>query len=192
MPIGWAVTVVVLCVVVVVLSAILIGLMRQIAPVLERAAAADRAGVALQSQGPPVGQRIPDFAASGPDGTITAERLHGQPAVLLFLSVGCGPCAKLADEMRGADLGELTDQLVIVTGPDGPRELGLPTGLRIATEAHREISEPLLVVGTPLAVALDAEAIVRSVRVTNTLEQLSDVAATVTGRAPRESSAHLA
>jgi hypothetical protein len=173
MPIGWAVIVVVLCVAVVVLAVIVIGLFRQVTPVLEQAAAVIRAGSAIESQGPAVGHRIPDFTATGPDGVLTAEQLRGRPSVLLFLSVGCGPCEQLAAELRVADPGDLTGQLVVVTGPDGPHELRLPAGLRILTEQNKEVSGPLSVIGTPFAVALDSEGIVTAARVTNTLEQLS-------------------
>jgi hypothetical protein len=173
MPIGWAVTVVVLCVAVVVLAVIIIGLFRQVTPVLEQAAAVIRAGSAIESQGPRVGHKIPDFTANGPDGVITAEQLRGRPSVLLFLSVGCGPCEQLAAQLRDADPGDLTGQLVVVTGPDGPHELRLPAGLRILTEQNREISDPLSVIGTPFAIALDREGVITAARVTNTLEQLS-------------------
>jgi hypothetical protein len=172
MPIGWAITVVVLCVAVVVLAVILLGLIRQVTPVLEQAAAVIRTTPAIESQGPPVGHRIPEFTASGPDGVITAEQLRGRPSVLLFLSVGCGPCEQLAAQLRDADPGDLTGQLVVVTGPDGPRELKLPAGLRILTEQSREISNPLSVIATPFAIALDPEGVVTAARVTNTLEQL--------------------
>jgi hypothetical protein len=173
MPIGWAVTVVVLCVAVVVLAVIMLGLFRQVTPVLEEAAAAIRAVPAIGSQGPPVGHRVPDFAASGPGGMITAGQLRGGPSVLLFLSVGCGPCEQLAAQLRDAAPGDLTGQLVVVTGPDGPQALGLPAGLRILTEQNREISGPLSVIGTPFAIALDPDGVVTATRVTNTLEQLS-------------------
>jgi hypothetical protein len=123
---------------------------------------------------------------SGLGGEITAEQLRGQPVVLLFLSVGCGPCEQLAAQIRDADLGDLASQLVIVTGPGGPVKLELPAGLRVLTEQVREVSDPLSVIGTPLAVALDQNGIVKAVRVTNTLEQLNDIAATAIGETPRD------
>ena len=172
MPIGWAVVVVVLCIAVVVLAVIVLGLFRQVTPVLEQAAVG-RAGPSPESQGPPVGHRLPDFTTGGPGGAITAEQLLGRPSVLLFLSVGCGPCEQLAAQLRNADPGDLIDNLVVVTGPDGPRELRLPAGLRTLTEQDREISDPLSVIGTPFAIALDQEGIVTAARVTNTLEQIS-------------------
>ena len=180
MPAGWAVIVVLLCVAVVILAIVVLGLMRQVTPVLERAAGADQAGRVLAEQGPAVGSQIPHFAVRGSDGEFTPEQLRGRPAVLLFLSEGCSPCTQLAKEMGHADLGDMASQLVIVTGPGGVRELGLPTGLRVVTEQDREVSDPLSVVGTPLAIALDSDGIVRAVRVTNTLEQLGILTAGMT------------
>ncbi|HEY2576030.1 MAG TPA: hypothetical protein VGI74_06955 [Streptosporangiaceae bacterium] len=173
MPIGWAVTVVVLCVAVVVLAIVVLGLLRQVTPVLEQAATAIRAAPGLESQGPPVGHRIPDFTVSGTGGVITAEQLRGRPSVLLFLSVGCGPCEDLAAELHSSDPGDLTGRLVVVTEPDGPDKLRLPAGLRILIEQNREVSDPLSVIGTPFGIALDSAGIVTATGIPNTLEQLS-------------------
>jgi hypothetical protein len=179
MPVGWAVTVVLLCVAVVALAIIVLGLLRQVTPLLERAAGAHDDAHALANQGPAVGSQVPHFAVSGPDGEFTPEQLRGQPAVLLFLTEGCGPCTELAQEIGQADPVELPSQLVVVTGPDGVRELGLPRGLRVVTEPDKEVSDPLSVIGTPLAISLDSAGIVKAVRVTNTLEQLDALTAGV-------------
>lgn len=180
MPTGWAVVVVILCVAVVALAIIVLGLLRQVTPVLERAAGAHADGHALSHQGPTVGSQVPHFAVGGPDGEFTPEQLRGRPAVLLFLTEGCGPCTDLATEIGQAELVDLPSQLVVVTGPDGVRELGLPIGLRVVAEPDKEVSDPLSVVGTPLAISLDSDGIVRAVRVTNTLEQLDALTAGVT------------
>ncbi len=176
MPIGWAITVVVLCVAVVALAIIVLGLLRQVTPVLERAAAG-AAGSDLRMLGPAVGSLLPHFAARGDDGEVTDEQLRGRPAVLLFLTVGCSPCKSLAEEMSRARLGDLASKLVIITGPDGPQELGIPPGLRILTELDKEVSGPLSVAGTPFAIAVDPDGIVRAAIVPNTMGQVDDLAA---------------
>lgn len=187
MPIGWAVVVVILCVAVIVLSVIVLGLLRQITPVLERATGLV---AALQNDGPPVGERVPDFTATGAEGEVTAVSLRGQPSVLLFLSVGCGPCEQLAADLRGADLDELAGQLVVVTESNGPQELGLPATLQVLTEPNGEVSQALSVNGTPLAIAVDQEGIVRAVRVVNTLGQLKEIGTVAAAPAPNEHTAH--
>jgi len=178
MPIGWAITVVVLCVAVVALAIVVLGLLRQVTPVLERAAEA-QSGAAPPAMGPEVGRPLPHFAGTGPDGEITDEQLRGQPSVLLFLSTGCGPCQSLARELRTADLGSLTARLVVVTEPDGPRELALPADLRVVTQRASEVSDPLSVFGFPFAIAVDHDGVVKATHVPNTVQHLESLAAAI-------------
>jgi hypothetical protein len=132
----------------------------------------------LGNEGPPVGEPIPHFSARDTAGEVVDElSLRGQPALLVFLSVGCGPCEELAAEIRQADLGPLARQLIIVTRPDGPRVLGIPEGLRVVTETSDELTGPLAVMGLPFAIAVDASGIVKGARVPNTVEHLDDMAA---------------
>lgn len=174
MPIGWAITVVVLCVAVVALSIVVLGLLRQITPLLERAAAL---GEFNPLSGPAVGSQLPHFAAEGLDGPVTAEQLRGAPLLLLFLSVGCGPCHDLAEELNQAELGDLASQLVVVTGAGGVQELGLPAGLRVLTETGDEVRSALSVTSSPLVIGVNPDGIVRSVDPVNTVGQLRDSAA---------------
>jgi hypothetical protein len=173
MPIGWAITVVVLCVAVAILSIVVLGLLRQITPVLERAASL---GEFSPLSGPAVGSQLPHFAAEGPDGLVTAEQLRGAPVLLLFLSVGCGPCHDLAEELSRADIGDLAPQLVVVTGAGGLRELGLPAGLRVLTETDSEVRGALSVTSSPLVIGVSPDGIVRSVDPVNTVGQLRGLA----------------
>jgi hypothetical protein len=154
-----------------------LGLLKQVTPVLERAAEGNGLSGPYSHNGPAVGSALPHFAAPGPSGEITAEQLRGQPVVLLFLTVGCGPCQELAQEMSRAPLGDLSGTLIIVTTPDAPQALGIPEGLRIVTEPDKEVSRPLSVVGTPFAIAVDREGIVRSAVVLNTVDQMETLIA---------------
>jgi methylamine dehydrogenase accessory protein MauD len=159
------------------LAVVVLGILRQITPVLERAAAHPGA-LGPGNQGPPVGDPIPHFSVRDTAGELVDEQsLRGQPALLLFLSVGCGPCEQLAAELRRADLGALARQLIIVTRPDGPRVLGIPDGLRVVTEASDEVTGPLAVMGLPFAIAVDANGIVKGAQVPNTVEHIDRMAA---------------
>jgi hypothetical protein len=175
MPIDWEITVVILCVAVAALSIIVLGLLRQVTPVLERAAAT-AGGQSPLIIGPTTGNPLPDFTAAGADGLMTGTQLRGSPAVLLFLTQGCGPCQDLAHQMRNADLGPLADQLVIITGPDDAQALGIPAHLMVLTERDRQVSDALSVNGTPFAIAVDPDGIVKAARVPNTIAQLEDLA----------------
>jgi methylamine dehydrogenase accessory protein MauD len=177
MPTGWAVAIVVLWVAVIALAVVMLGILRQITPVLERAAAHSQ-GMEPGIHGPPVGDPVPHFSARDTAGELVDDQtLRGQPALLLFLSIGCGPCEQLAAEIRQADLGALARQLIIVTPPDGPRILGIPVGLRVVTESSDEMTGPLAVNGLPFAVAIDSTGIVKKTQVPNTVEHLEHMSA---------------
>lgn len=152
----------------------MLGLLRQITPVLERAASL---GEFNPISGPAVGSQLPHFAAEGLGGLVTAEQLRGAPVLLLFLSVGCGPCHDLAEELNQAELGDLASQLVVVTSVGGVQELGLPAALRVLTENGNEVRNALSVMSSPLVIGVSPDGIVRSVDPVNTVEQLRDSAA---------------
>jgi methylamine dehydrogenase accessory protein MauD len=160
------------------LAVVVLGILRQITPVLERAAA-QMAALGPGHEGPPVGEQVPEFAARDTDGQLVSDQeLRGRPFVLLFLSAGCGPCERLAAEIRRADLGALASQLIIiVTSPDAPRVLGIPAGLRIVTESSNEITNPLDIQGLPFAVAVDPGGTVQAAEVPSTVKHLDRLAA---------------
>lgn len=175
MPVGWAIVVVILCVAVVALSIVVLGLLRQITPVLERAAGPG--GMDIPRMGPAKGSTLPSFSVAGADGPVTDQALRGRAAVLLFLGAGCGPCHDLAEQMRSTDISRLAGQLIIVTSPEGASTLGIPAEVRVLAEPSREVSDPLSVIATPYAVAVDPDGIVRETQIPNTMEQLTGLAA---------------
>lgn len=178
MPIGWAITVVVLCVAVAALSAVVLGLMRQVIPVLERVPATAN-GPALAITGPEVGRPLPHFTAAGPDGEFTNDYLRNRPALLLFLSVGCGPCENLASELRSADLDGLAGELIVITSQGGAELLKIPADLRVVAERDREVAKALSVASYPYAIAVDPHGIVTATRVPNTVEHLQRLVGTL-------------
>jgi methylamine dehydrogenase accessory protein MauD len=177
MPTGWAVAIVALWVAVIALAVVMLGILRQITPVLERAATPSDA-MGPGNQGPPVGNPVPHFSARDTAGELVDDQsLRGQPALLVFLSVGCAPCEQLAAEIRRTDLGPLARQLIIITRPDGPRILGIPAGLRVVTESSDEMTGPLAVIGLPFAIAIDSTGIVKGAQVPNAVEHLEHMSA---------------
>jgi methylamine dehydrogenase accessory protein MauD len=175
MPIGWAIAIVFLWLAVIALAVVVLGLLRQLMPLLERAVASTTE-FAISAQGPLVGHQLPYFVARDAEGkAIEQQQFRGRPSLLLFLSAGCGPCKWLAEELGQADLGELADQLIIIAGPDAPEALGIPAGLRILTESANEVSGALAIRGTPFAVAVDPSGIVRASSVPNTVKDLDSL-----------------
>lgn len=179
MPIGWAVVIVVQWLAIIALAAIVLGVLRQATPHLERLADAAPPRRRLD-QGPAVGSKLPPF--TGRDGTgeiVQAAELLDGPSVLLFLSATCTPCVSLADELGVSDLGEFEHPLIIVVDPDDYGTLRLPTRIRALLMPTSEIAEVFAVRGRPFAVVADADGIVRVKRGLNTVDQLKNLAGSV-------------
>jgi hypothetical protein len=179
MPVAWAIVIVVLWAVVIGLVLVVLGVIRQLTPILERIASGQAQAV-RPAQGPPIGEPLPEFTGRGSNGeTVAAADLRDGPGLLLFLHSSCGPCRILADELSTADLGGLAAELTVVTDPGDMGNLMLPAGLRVVLQSDDEISEALGVRVTPFAIALDGRGTVRAKRAVNTLAQLTRLAATV-------------
>ncbi len=178
MPLGWAVAVVALWVVVVFVAVVQVGILRRTTLALEQMAGVS--GVNPSLQGPPVGARIPAFTAIDRQGlSVTDSTFIGEPSLMVFLSLGCGPCHTLAKELGEVDLGDLADRLVIVTERGGIEGLGIPAGLRAVAQQDGELSQSFDIVATPYALALDSGGVVRSSKVPNTVAQLLSLSATL-------------
>jgi hypothetical protein len=178
MPIGWAIVIIVQWLVIIALAAVVLGVLRQVTPHLERAA--ESPVRRLESQGPAVGSKLPPFIGGDGGGDIlTAAEVLGRPAVLLFLSATCAPCVNLAGEMGASDLGELVNSLIVVIDPNDLGRLRPPTGLRVLTMPPSQVAEVFAVRGRPFAVTVDADGVVRATRWLNTVAQLRDLASSV-------------
>jgi hypothetical protein len=177
MPLGWAILIVLLWLAVIALAVVVLGTLRQLTPLLERAAAQPppRRG----EQGPSVGEQLPGLPALDRTGVPVAARPPGRPGVFLLLSSSCGPCLELAAELGRADLNGLGDALTVVTDPDSIEALGLPPTIRVLTLPDGGSGEPLNVYGRPFAITADAAGVVRGKQLLNTVDQLTDLAGAV-------------
>lgn len=179
MPIGWAVVIVVQWLAIIALAAIVLGVLRQATPHLEKLAESPPPR-RLIDQGPAIGSKLPPFTGHDPAGQLVhAAELLGGPNVLLFMSATCPPCAGLAEELRVGDLGELDSFLVIVIDAADYARLRLPSRLRALHMTNREVGQVFGVSGRPFAVVTDADGIVRVKRGLNTVDQLKSVAGPV-------------
>lgn len=182
MPIGWAIVVVVQALAIIALAAVVLGVLRQVTPLLDRSA--EPSMPRIQNQGPVVGSKLPPFAGRDGGGEIlNAAQLLGRPTMLLFLSATCAPCVTLADEISAisasAEPGELVSSLIVVIDPNDHAALRLPTDLRVLMMPTSEIAEVFDVHGRPFAMAVDADGVVRDKRGLNTVDQLASLTATV-------------
>jgi len=188
MPVGWAVAVVVIAVAVIVLAVLMLGVLRQVAPLLE-AVSAQLEAVSAQLGASPghqsrmrlpgliVGNALPPFTARDAQGKVTNDNLRGRSVILAFLSAGCRPCQLIAGQLAAEGTGDLTGRLLVVTAEGEPAALGLPPDVPTLIEDNHEVSEALTVLGTPFAIAVDAEGTVRGMTVPNTRADLAQLAA---------------
>jgi methylamine dehydrogenase accessory protein MauD len=176
MPIGWAVVIVVQWVAIIALGAVVLGVLRQVTPHLERPPGPPAARI--QDQGPAVGSRLPPFTGRDQDGEIlNAVQLIGSPFVLLFLSGTCQPCVRLATEMSTAAPGDLTAMVIAVADEADLGTLRLPAWSRVLAMSTAEVAEVFSVRGRPFAVAVDADGIVSAKEGLNTVAQLTALTA---------------
>ena len=189
MPVGWALAVVVIAVALLVLAVLMLGVLRQVAPLLE-AVSAQLEAVRAQLEASPghqsrmrlpgltVGNALPPFTARDAQGKVTNDNLRGRSVILAFLSAECRPCQLIAGQLGSEGTGDLTGRLLVVTAEGEPAGCSacrpdVPTLI----EDNHEVSEALTLLGTPFAIAVDAEGTVRGMTVPNTRADLAQLAA---------------
>jgi hypothetical protein len=188
MPVGWAIAIVVIAVAVVGLTILMLGVLRQVVPQLEavnahleEVSARLEAGPTHQSRmtlpGLAAGDPLPAFTARNSQGKVTSTDLLGKPVVLTFLSAGCKLCQLIGRQLTTEGVGDLADRLLVVTAEGVPAAIGLPPDVNTLIEDDHEVSEALTVIGTPFAVAVDAEGVVRGLAAPNRRTDLVQLSA---------------
>ncbi|MBI4445031.1 MAG: thioredoxin fold domain-containing protein [Acidobacteria bacterium] len=148
----------------------ILALFRYIGYLLER----------VPPEGLPLGQKPPRREVEDLDG---AKHILGEPSprprVLIFTAPGCPWCEKLAPEIApfAQSVAPTYDVFVIVMANQKPEDARKYIA-RIAQNGvvkgvvAPHLMEPYKIVGTPYAIVLDEEGLVRSKGVTNTLTDL--------------------
>ena len=109
----------------------------------------------------------------------------GRPAserLFLVLSSTCGPCRKLADELRGGwRAGDIVDELelVLITDPDGMASYADLGASDIVAQTAGQVSRAWGVPGTPFAVAVDESRLISASGFARTLAGLREMAETL-------------
>jgi peroxiredoxin len=103
--------------IVVLLALIVLGTLRRLAPLFERAEASLAAAAASASPGAlPTGAKVPPFAAASVDGAnFTEFDLRRTRTVLLFLGASCPACERLVQGLENGDAPELDARLMAVS-----------------------------------------------------------------------------
>jgi hypothetical protein len=172
----WIAALVSLWLIVAILALLVLGLLRRIAPILERAEAIISSEPAPPGLSP--GSLMPPFEVTTVDSRrIAASDLIGKPFVLLFVSSGCAPCARLAEQIGEAgdpDLG--FDLLVVADDSDAGVEFGEWGSARVAYQVDHEVSHAFETSATPHAFVISGSGTVVAAGYPSTLAQLQALA----------------
>jgi hypothetical protein len=182
MPAAWIVLIGALWLVVLLLAVLVLGLVRrvsQLEAVQLTISPANAPNTPYDDQRLAPGAMLPIAAEverlwSGDRGR--AKRLF------LVLSSRCGPCRKLADELReGWRTGEMVDELelVVITDPDGVASYADLGASDIVAQTAGQVSRAWGVPGTPFAVAVDASGLISASGFARTPAGLREIAETL-------------
>ena len=170
----WIVAVLALWMLVLLLAVLVLGTLRRLAPLLERAE------VAIQGSRPgglEPGAWVPDFEAVDADGArLTAADLDGQRSMVLLVDLDCPPCKQLVGEISAADPRELEFELVAIYG-ERALHSGFPEvpGVRTLVQVDGSVSRAFESNSTPHTFVLDGRRVVDS-GTPNTIEGLRHLA----------------
>jgi peroxiredoxin/uncharacterized membrane protein YphA (DoxX/SURF4 family) len=142
-----------------------ISLLRNEAPNLLDASAADEPEAPAAPRGVPVGGKAPTVQLPDLEGKeVNLDEIRNGRTALLFWNPGCGFCQRLVEDIKGweKDRPESAPQLVLIStgGPDENREHGFES--TILLDQGFRTGEAFGASGTPSAILIDAEGNVAS------------------------------
>jgi hypothetical protein len=172
----WIAASIALWAVVVLLGLIVLGTLRRITIVLERAESHLR--TSPEGAGPgglESGTKLPDFEGITLEGSpFTRDHVLGTPAVLVLLSRNCPACRALEKDLAERDLFGLEARVIAVVGEHADAErLATVTGLEVVLQRDRSIARAFSSSATPHAFAIDASGVVIRSGTPNTFDALA-------------------
>ncbi|MCA3130230.1 MAG: methylamine dehydrogenase accessory protein MauD [Betaproteobacteria bacterium] len=167
-----------LWVVVLVLSAVVFGMVRQIGILHERVAPM---GALANDHGPEVGDMAPDLKVAGLDGSLV--RIGGPVAgqksrLLLFVSPACPICKKLLPIARSFARGEKLD-VVLVGDGDPAEQRAMISSHQLESIAYvnsPQVGMTFKVGKLPYAILIDEDGVIRAKGLVNSREHLESLA----------------
>ncbi|HEX5948703.1 MAG TPA: hypothetical protein VFZ45_03975, partial [Actinomycetota bacterium] len=175
----WLASYVVLWVLVVALALLTLALARQIGTLHLRLG--PRGALELDAEGPPLDEAPEPVDTRDLDGRPLAIGGPGHPQLILFVSPGCPICREVLPSLPvAARVGGMRP--VVVSDSEDPRE-AVPDGdTNAPVILGPGVARAYAVPGTPYAVALDRQGVVRAKGTINNLEQLEGLVDTARRR----------
>lgn len=128
---------------VVVVGLLLLGTLRRITPVLERAEESFQTASSISFGGLAVGARVPSFAATTVSGeSFNDADLLGTKTVVLFLGPSCRACERFVKDLGAGRAPHIAAQLVVVTDDaESASALARATEVTVLVDHDRALAE---------------------------------------------------
>lgn len=187
----WVISYVVLWVVVAVLCATTVALARQVG--LLHLRLGPRGALELDDEGPALGRALDPVRATELSGDAITIAARGEAQLLLFVSPGCPVCDQVLPAAAALGRGGELAPYVLVDADAAEAATMLevrrvPAPVVAAAQLARDLEVP----GTPYALVLDREGIVRAKGTVNNLEQVEGLADTALRRLAADGEARAA
>jgi len=173
---------------VVILGLLVLGMLRRLAPLLERTeqvlSGAERR---MALGGLPPGATVPEFVAERSDGgAFTARELSESTTILLFVDSDCKACEQLVADLMHGRVPDLGVPLVVVSDDRAEAQtLARSTDVTVLIDQDRSLAASFDTRATPQAFVL-SYGTVRSSATPNTWESMSSLLASTTRGGDRE------
>lgn len=170
----WIAALVVLWILVLSLAIVCLGLLRRIAPVLERAETS-LAGfpIELQPGGLEAGSSLPTFSARTLDGVaFTDEEMRGHESIAIFFESGCPACRALEAELRAADVAALGLPIYVVVRESEETAAFAALKVDVIVDEDNSVKRAFRSNVAPHAFAISADGVVTASGTPNTFDGL--------------------
>lgn len=185
----WVVMVSVLAVYSLALGTLVLGLLRRVVFVLDRAEARLREPLHVRPPGLEPGVRIPAFEGYDEKGhRFDQTNLFGRRSLVVFLSPDCKPCRDLASHLAAAEEVGAEVIAVVSDSPEG-RAFAAQLTVPVVYQADHEVSRAFGTNATPHAFAIDQRGVVVGAGTANDARGLLDIGANLIGRGEASDSA---
>lgn len=155
---------------------VVLGLLRRVLPVLERAERILAADPLSPDSGLEIGSTVPDFTVITRNGRqVTFHELHAGPSVYLFIDEGCPSCNRLVGDLQ-TDGWTGPEPLILIAdaAPDWAR--GIPGKCTATHQERNSASEAFRQTTLPQAFAVNADRVVTARISPTSLSDLSHIA----------------
>lgn len=155
----WIVAFAALWALVVIVGLIVLGMLRRLLPLIERAEAALSAAAEISHGGLPDGATVPPFTATEVGGsTFTEADLEGGRTIALFVSPSCRACEGLVADLKEGHVPDLGVALVAVSDDrDQAGEFKRSRSIRVLVQDGRSLADIFASNVTPHAFVIGEE-----------------------------------